>query len=397
MYPFGELPQNLAAFCGALRRAHGFTLGPGEIADAARALEVVDVTDERQVRDALRVVLSSSLETATAFDAAFDAFFFPGPAGAPQHGLPRPSRGDEAEGPRPDAARPATPRSPSGEALDDSVGGEASRPVAVPDAIDDESAPAAGLATARYSPVAAEGRTALTLPAVDPVWLAAARVFVRRLELGLSRRWRIGRRGRRLDFRRTWRASLQTGGEALSARWRVRTRRRPRLVLVIDGSRSMTDPAALDLAVALTGATRRAEAFVFSTALRCVTGGMREAAAGRRVAVDIAREAWGGGTAIGASLAAFVREHGQRHLGRDTVVVIVSDGLDVGAPGVLRDAMLALRRRSAGVIWINPLLDTSGYEPTAAGMAAARPLVTALAAARDPQQLRRLTAVLRPL
>jgi len=31
MYPFGDLPGNLAAFCGVLRREYGFRLGPGEI------------------------------------------------------------------------------------------------------------------------------------------------------------------------------------------------------------------------------------------------------------------------------------------------------------------------------------------------------------------------------
>ena len=38
MYPFASLPENLAAFCDALRRQHGFRIGPGEVHDAARAL-----------------------------------------------------------------------------------------------------------------------------------------------------------------------------------------------------------------------------------------------------------------------------------------------------------------------------------------------------------------------
>ena len=49
-------------------------------------------------------------------------------------------------------------------------------------------------------------------------------------------------------------------------------------------------------------------------------------------------------------------------VGRDTVVMIASDGLDVGAPDMLRDAMRELQRRSAGVVWLNPLLETGGYE-----------------------------------
>jgi hypothetical protein len=38
--------------------------------------------------------------------------------------------------------------------------------------------------------------------------------------------------------------------------------------------------------------------------------------------------------------------------------------------------MRELYRRSAGVVWLNPLLETEGYEPTASGMRSARPYVT---------------------
>ncbi len=42
MYPFASLPENLTAFCAVLRREHGFRVGPGELHDAARALEIVE-------------------------------------------------------------------------------------------------------------------------------------------------------------------------------------------------------------------------------------------------------------------------------------------------------------------------------------------------------------------
>ena len=80
-------------------------------------------------------------------------------------------------------------------------------------------------------------------------------------------------------------------------------------------------------------------------------------------------EAWGGGTDIGDSLRVFLQQYGDRVLSRDTLVIVASDGLDAGATGVLRDAMRELHGRAAGVMWLNPLLDSAGYEPTAAGMA----------------------------
>ena len=82
-------------------------------------------------------------------------------------------------------------------------------------------------------------------------------------------------------------------------------------------------------------------------------------------------------------------------VGRDTVVMIASDGLDVGAPDMLRDAMRELHRRSAGVVWLNPLLETEGYEPTASGMRAARPYVTTFTSVNDASGLARLSRTVR--
>ena len=94
MYPAGDLPGNLAAFCGVLRRDYGFRLGPGEINDAARVLHQIDITNQQRVRDAWRAILSSSRDTASVFDRAFDAFFFAGPSGQPQERQPsRPRSG----------------------------------------------------------------------------------------------------------------------------------------------------------------------------------------------------------------------------------------------------------------------------------------------------------------
>ena len=75
--------------------------------------------------------------------------------------------------------------------------------------------------------------------------------------------------------------------------------------------------------------------------------------------------------------------------------MIASDGLDVGEPDMLRDAMRELHRRSAGVVWLNPLLETPGYEPTARGMRAARPYVTTFTSVTDASGLARLSRTVR--
>lgn len=397
MYPFASLPENLAAFCGALRRHHGFGIGPGELHDAARALDVVDLADERAVRHALRPILGGTLEEVTVFDAAFTRFFFPGAADRRPDEMPSTRRepGTDADGRETDA-QPARHAPPSAADADEAfgLGGGPMTPLeSSGDGLDE----AAIFAPSSYSPLDADASDAPELPRVERAWRDAARSLVRRLHLGLSRRWRPARQGRRFDLRRTLRAGLQTGGEALSPRWLRRPRRAPRFVLLVDGSRSMSahTRTALQMAVAMASATMRVEVFTFSTGLERVTGEVRRAAAGERRRLDRLHHAWAGGTSIGACLRDFLRRFGERMVGRDTVVMIASDGLDVGAPGMLRDAMRELHRRSAGVVWLNPLLETEGYEPTASGMRAARPYVTTFTSVTDASGLARLARAVR--
>ena len=381
MYPFGTLPDNLIAFCGFLRRAHAFRIGPGEVHDAARALEIVDLTDEHAVRDALRPVLSGTLGEATLFDRAFTKFFFPGPPGAPQPDLPPLGGEIDSE----DAA-----------AAEEGAHAAAKTIAPLEIAEHDAGTPAQPVGSS-YSPFDAEASESPELTSVDRQWRDAARSLVRRFHLGLTRRWRPAARGRRFDLRRTLRASLQTGGEALTPRWLRRPRRTPRFVLLVDGSRSMGGDArtALQLGVAIATSTMRVEVFTFSTALERVTGDVRRAAAGETRRLDRLHHAWAGGTSIGACLVDFLRRFGDRMIGRDTIVMVASDGLDVGAPDRLRDAMRELYRRSAGVVWLNPLLATPGYEPTARGMRTARPFITTFASVNDAAALARLARLVR--
>jgi uncharacterized protein with von Willebrand factor type A (vWA) domain len=397
MYPFASLPENLAAFCETLRRHHGFRFGPGELQDAARALDVVDLADERAVRHALRPILSGRLDEVTAFDAAFTQFFFPGPAGSRQDQMPSTRRepGTGADGRETDA-RSAHEVAVTGPDVDEADGLSAG-PRTPLESKDDGLEEAAVFAPSSYSPLDADAVDAPELPRVEHAWRDAARSFVRRLHLGLSRRWRPASQGRRFDLRRTLRAGLQTGGETVSLRWLRRPRRAPRFVLLVDGSRSMSANArtALQMAVAMASATMRVEVFTFSTGLQRVTDDVRRTAAGELRRLDYLHQAWAGGTSIGACLRDFLRRFGDRLVGRDTVVMIASDGLDVGAPDMLRDAMRELHRRSAGVVWLNPLLETEGYEPTASGMRAARPYITTFTSVTEASGFARLSRMVR--
>ncbi|MEG2050201.1 MAG: VWA domain-containing protein, partial [Comamonas sp.] len=84
-----------------------------------------------------------------------------------------------------------------------------------------------------------------------------------------------------------------------------------------------------------------------------------------RVNVDL--DDFGGGTRLGECLAQ-LRQQAARHLvGRRTLVLLISDGLDTGDAALLEQELLWLKRHSARIVWLNPLLRFEGYAPLAAG------------------------------
>ena len=188
----------------------------------------MQLSSERAVRHALRPILSGTPRESALFDDVFQEFFFPrvdpqelsSDADAPSDSVSASGRGDAAAKRR---------RSPSEIEIEDSpVAGEG---VGEPNETTDDTLDGPALfALASYSPLAAKGPAdAPSLSRADAEWRAAARMLVRHLHVGLSRRWIPARRGRRFDQRRTLRARLQTGGEPLESRWLVRPRRTPRL------------------------------------------------------------------------------------------------------------------------------------------------------------------------
>jgi uncharacterized protein len=209
------------------------------------------------------------------------------------------------------------------------------------------------------------------------------------------------RRSRRLapaqagrpDLRRTLRRSFRTGGEPLERRFRARRRGRRRLVLVLDVSGSMADysRALLVFAHAALRADRRWEAFCFGTRLTRLTRALaasRPDEALRRAADEVFD--WNGGTRIGESLKLLLDEYGHRGLVRGAVVVLCSDGLEIGDPDLLAEQMARLSRLAHRVVWLNPLKGDPAYEPLARGMHAALPHVDVFAAGHNLASLEEL-------
>ncbi len=370
------LSRRVLEFFARLREEHGFSTGQREVHDALRALDLLGVDRPSRVRAAMRAVACASREQIAIFEALYEAVFLAADdAGARAAAAQR--------GPELNLQTQAFANAPAP--------GRAERRVA-----EDSSDAAANWSAlrARYSPSAETADP----PAIEARGLeemeSAARRFVRSVRLGRARRWRPQPHGPRFDVRRTLRASLQTGGDPAVLRRLGRPHRAPRIVLLVDGSRSMADyaPVLLQFAYALGRATRRARTYAFSTALHDVTRIIQ--AARPDDALPSFGEAWGGGTRIGASLARFVRDHG-RMLDDQTLVIVASDGLDAGDTTRLERVMREIRRRSAGVVWLNPHARSSGFVPTASGMRSVAPFIDVLDAVADARDVARVAARVR--
>ncbi|WP_372789972.1 VWA domain-containing protein [Paraconexibacter sp.] len=343
----------LTALATALR-ARGVRVGSGELVTATRALDAVDAGSREAVRLALRAVLCSRPADLPLFDAAFTEVY--GTA-EPDARIGPVDLGGGSALALPRVAAPDAPAAPRTSGVE---------PVVVP---------------AAYSDV--ELLHDKDFAEYSDAERAAARAVLR--ELARHGPTRIGRRTRpvrsrgarhpRMDVPGTLRDALRTGGEPLHLARRAPTETSRPLVLLVDVSGSMAPYARmlLQYAQAAVVARSRVEVFAFGTRLTRLTLELRardpDAALARAAA---AVDDWAGGTRIGASLSALNREHGRR-LGRGAVVVILSDGWDRGDPGLLADEMARLRRSAHRVIWLNPLKAAPGYEPLAAGMAAALP------------------------
>ncbi len=226
--------------------------------------------------------------------------------------------------------------------------------------------------------------------------LAGLAALMRQVELAIplrrSRRREAARAGSP-DLRRTLRRSFRTGGDPLELAWKRRRRQRRRLVVVLDISGSMADysRALLVFAHAALRADARWEAFAFGTRLTRLTTALAASDADEalaRAAGDIVD--WSGGTRIGESLKRFLDEYGHGGLARGAVVILCSDGLEIGDAELLAAQMARLSRLAHRIVWLNPLQEDPAYEPLARGMRAALPYVDVFASGHNLASLEEL-------
>ena len=171
----------------------------------------------------------------------------------------------------------------------------------------------------------------------------------------LTRRWHDSATGRRLDMRRTLRASLRTGGQPIHPVWRAPRRERPRLFILVDVSRSMETHAQLFLRIARAFVTAMdARVFVFHTRLAEVTPLLRSDSAAVQEKINAVTAGFGGGTRIATSVADFHSVHARAQLTRNARVWVLSDGFDADPPQRLKEELARVRGRGARITWLHP-------------------------------------------
>lgn len=220
-----------------------------------------------------------------------------------------------------------------------------------------------------------------------------------------TRRTVSAKDGIRPDLRRTIRGAMRRNGEVVDQFWRERRVRRRKVIFILDISGSMAEYsralmhfgyAAARAAVGTTQSAKLVEVFCFGTRLTRITQEMQKR--DPDIAFDAASRAvfdWEGGTRIGESIDNFVKNWGRRGMCRGAIVVICSDGLDRGDPGVLAEAMDRLSRLCHKLIWMNPLKgDEEEFQARSVGMLVAKPFVDELLSGHDLASLEKLALVL---
>lgn len=195
------------------------------------------------------------------------------------------------------------------------------------------------------------------------------------------------------DLRRTLRRNLRFGGELMEIAFKAPKRKRTKLVLLCDVSKSMDLYTAfmLQFMFAFQQVYARMETFVFSTSLQQITTLLKHASF--KETLDLLsrqNNGWSGGTRIGESLEQFLKEYSARFLDKRSIVIILSDGWDTGNISLLEQSMKTIHDRSKKLIWLNPMAGYAFYQPDTAGMKAAMPFIDIFAPVHNVESLRKL-------
>ncbi|MEF8815052.1 MAG: VWA domain-containing protein [Halovenus sp.] len=392
-----EIRMELVRFVRDLRRAGVAVPANGAIV-AGEVLREVGFGDRERARAGLQAALLSRVEDIQTFEPLFDRFW---------RGLQRTLDPDRS-------APPREPRSDDEGGLEpmDMEEGNGDETAETTDTSEEGSPDTFGFVgseaadqseqvheTAEYSP----GGVSTEIRARPGDDADRTKTAVNRLTLALAalpgRRPQPMAAGRRPNVRQALRDSISTGGVLTSVPESGPKPTEVNGLALADVSRSVLDVLDRDFLVrflwALTDLWRQNRIFFFDHEAREVTSAFETPTTDAAVdSLRAAEAAWGGGTRIGNAITT-ARDAVPTAVDRRTVVLIISDGLEMGDVEELETGMAWLADRASEVFWLNPLANSSEYEPTAAGMAAALPYIDGLFAFTSPGDVLEMARQLR--
>jgi uncharacterized protein with von Willebrand factor type A (vWA) domain len=373
----GHLPDHIAEFARVLRRA-GLPVGPGAVVDAVKAVQAAGIRRRDDFYWALHAVLVKRHEHDPVFSEAFRLFW------RRRHGFEHVM---EAMLPKAEEKAPRAAQRRVAEALQGEL-----RPLPREQQVQIDMSGTMSdlevLARKDFAQMTAD-EIALARRYIETIVFADDQVRRRRLV--------ADSRGRRIDLRRTLRASLRSGGDIIDLKRRAPGHRRPPIVALLDISGSMSEYSrvCLHFLHALSEARGNVSTFLFGTRLTNVTRALRtrdpddalSACAG-------SAQDWSGGTRIAGALAEFNKAWSRRVLSQGAIVLLISDGLERDASDRLAFEMDRLHRSCRRLIWLNPLLRYDAFEAKAKGILAILPHVDELRPVHNLASFEALVAAL---
>jgi uncharacterized protein len=378
----GKLPANFVAFGRALRRA-GVPLDATRVALAQEATLAVGIDRKADLQAALEAVLINRVQDIAVFRELFDAFFR-NPEVAQKllsQMLPKAETKDTGFQRRPRVREALAPqRTHSGEKKQNNTPVEFDAAMSASDSERLRHADFNQLTASEYDLVQRLACTiALPVPKIA------------------SRRMRSDTSGTHLDWSRLMRSSARFGGElvALPVRYRIKTS--APLVILIDVSGSMERYARLLLAFlhAATHSLRQREVFAFGTHLTCLNEAFKQPDADAMLSTASQHITdFAGGTQLGGAIAALRTKHARRFIGKRSLVLLITDGLDTGEPNALEQELAWLERKCRKLLWLNPLLRFEGYQPLASGASVITRYADSMLAVHNIDKLEKLAQAL---
>ena len=378
--------EKLSAF-SRLLRLKGLNVGPGETADAAQVLIALGMADRTVVKTALRTVYAGSREEQLTFDGVFDGFFLSEEKMRQQakqqqekeRELEQRRReaeqeleqiGEQARLSRqqrdtyvtmPEEARQRlkdfAERYKSNMERNPGLYSEFIHSVFAKTIMEQQML----LENAGENCMEADPEVGILYRDLGqfqdteiPKAISIIQSIAKQINGELSSKRKARAHGGKLDFRRTIRLGLETGGSFHRLRYRKKREHRKRLVILCDVSGSMVQFSefALRFIHSLNQVSENSRTFLFSERLV-------EADAFQLHNMDsfrsFVRESgiYGRGTDLGTALEDICARH-PPILGAGTTLIILSDTKTIDQNRAVR-AVLEAKRQAARVIWLNPI------------------------------------------